>query len=230
MYIKQAGLITFTDLGKLFTLMPPHREVIAKEQSMNIKLLAAAAALTLSAAAFASPAVTLDYAHWQARAGGENGRTSGVGIGIEQTSESIPNGFYGRFEYGHSSKSDADFYEVQAGYSHNFVQKNGLYLNGKIGMGYAVADVKRLRNRNNFLTLPIGAEAGWQSNGGFGVYAGLGYKWAFDLTSENSCADGWQSNSNGRGTCSHHGGISHANDKMGTVKGATANVGLRYSF
>jgi len=56
MYIKQADLITFTDLGKLFTLMPPHREVITKEQSMTIKLLAATVALTLSAAAFASPA------------------------------------------------------------------------------------------------------------------------------------------------------------------------------
>lgn len=47
---------------------------------MNIKLLAAAAALTLSTAAFASPAVTLDYTHWQARVGGENGRTSGARV------------------------------------------------------------------------------------------------------------------------------------------------------
>ncbi|WP_239991876.1 DUF3761 domain-containing protein [Neisseria lactamica] len=63
------------------------------------------------------------------------------------------------------------------------------------------------------------------------VAANAGYKIAWELSGGSTCHDGWHSPSQGQGTCSHHGGVAETHkEKIGTARGATFGLGLKYSF
>lgn len=142
----------------------------------------------------------------------------------------LPSTGYARAEYQRSGSWDADVVEVQGGYRYSFYSRDSVSVSGRVGVGVASADIDAYRNTNQFVTLPLAVEVGYRPTEKFEVYGRAGYKWAFDVTSDNTCRDGSGSNSSGRGTCSWHGGVSHRSDKVGTVHGPTLNVGVRYNF
>ncbi|NSM11372.1 hypothetical protein G5C01_08435 [Moraxella bovoculi] len=196
---------------------------------MKKYLILALAVATASVAHANTPknlSVFADYSAYDAKSDAGDSKLTGFGIGLSSSPHN--HGFYGGFDY---LKNDGiKLYHMDFGYQHNLYNQNGLYALGKIGAGFASADVDALSNKNNFLTLPIGAEIGYTFTPNISAYAGVGYQWSFDLTSETTCKDGTQSDSAGRGTCSWHGGVAYYNDKIGTVNGLSYNAGLRYNF
>lgn len=194
---------------------------------MKVKTLAF---ILLSAASLPAAAIStgLDYSGYYADTSDGNANLSGVGI--EVSSATTGNGWYARVEYQHSSRWDAGVGEIQGGYQHSFYNSDNVYVSGRVGLGVAQADIEGYRNTNQFVTLPLAVEAGYRPAQQFEIFGRVGYKWAFDVTSDNTCRDGSGSSSNGRGTCSWHGGVSHRSDKVGTVHGPTLNVGVRYNF
>lgn len=194
---------------------------------MKLKFFAALAAFATSANLYAVD-LTADYHLWNAKAEGESRNLNGVGIGVS-TDVARRHGLYARADY--QSGKDVSVGGIEAGYQHSFLpDSRRAYLLGKVGVGYAVADIDGVNADNDFVTLPIGLEAGYRFNGRLGIYAGVGYKWAFNTTENTTCADGRTTDSTGRGSCSYHGGIAQYNEKIGDVSGANLRVGLRFSF
>ncbi|WP_274584071.1 hypothetical protein V9W64_10770 [Neisseria leonii] len=195
----------------------------------NILIPALLAASLCAASAAHALSLTADYAHNNGKAGSVKAKLNGAGIGISSDPDAA-NGFYGRFDIMREGKIKANYLELQGGYQRNLYSSQNVYLLGKIGVGYGRLSIKDAKNDNNFITLPVGLEAGYKVNGQFSLYAGAGYKWAFDTTDNTTCRSGKTTDSTGRGTCSKNGGIAFYNDKVGNVRGATANIGLRYNF
>lgn len=196
--------------------------------ALTFVLLALSTALTTTAYANTPKnlSLSIEYSAYDAKSDSGDSKLTGLGVGLSTLPQN--NGMYGGFEY---LKDDGiKMYHVDVGYQHNFYNQGGLYALGKIGLGYAAADIDALANDNDFMTLPVAAEVGYSITPNFSAYMGAGYQWSFDLTSDTTCRDGSQSNSVGSGTCSWHGGVAYYNDKIGTVDGLTYNAGLRYNF
>lgn len=139
------------------------------------------------------------------------------------------NGIWSKFEFQKNDDYSADYYEASFGGQYNLVNLNGLYLTGTYGLGIGFAKVDGFDN-STFITVPVGLEAGYNFTPRFALFTGIGYKWAWDVSSSSTCNDGSSSNSVGSGTCSYHGGINHYNDNIGNFDGLTYKFGMRYSF
>lgn len=195
---------------------------------MKLKTLVFVLLSAVSAHA-AAVSVSVDYSGHYADTKDGSANLSGVGVEVSSHS-AAEHGWYARAEYQRSGSWDADVVEVQGGYRYSFYSRDSVSVSGRVGVGVASADIDAYRNTNQFVTLPLAVEVGYRPTEKFEVYGRAGYKWAFDVTSDNTCRDGSGSNSSGRGTCSWHGGVSHRSDKVGTVHGPTLNVGVRYNF
>ena len=139
-------------------------------------------------------------------------------------------GAYGRFNLLGNNKFDLDFYELEGGGQLNLLNVQGFYVLATAGIGVAGADSSYLDNSVTFLSLPVGLEAGFSPIAEFSLYAGVGYKWLFDVTGKTTCNDGTTTNSTGHGACSYHDGIDYYNDTVGDADGVTFRAGLRVNF
>ncbi len=139
-------------------------------------------------------------------------------------------GAYGRFDYLSNNEFDVDYYELQGGGQLNLVNAGGFYLLATAGLGFAGADSSYLDNSVNFVSLPVGLEAGFSPIPELSLYAGVGYKWLFDVTGKTTCNDGTTTNSTGHGACSYHDGIDYYNETIGDADGVTYRAGLRVNF
>ena len=151
------------------------------------------------------------------------------GLGIGFSSSPYQNGLWGKFEYQNNSEYDGNAYEFSFGGHLNFINLNGFYALGTLGTGVSVLDADGF-DTSTYFTIPVGLEAGYAFTQNFSLYTGIGYKWAWDISSSTTCENGTQSNSVGSGACSHNGGIDHYNYTIGDFDGVTYKAGLRYNF
>lgn len=151
------------------------------------------------------------------------------GFGIGFSSSPHKKGFWGKVEYQQNDDYDGDAYEFSFGGHLNLIDANGFYALGTIGTGVSILDVEGF-DTSSYWTLPIGLEAGYTFTPSFSLYAGIGYKWSWDISASTTCENGTQSNSVGSGTCSSNGGIDHYNYTIGDYDGTTYKAGLRYNF
>lgn len=193
------------------------------------KIIAGLSLIAIASFANAT-SVSVDYTGMNAKSTDSNTKIdlSGVGVGISTSPQN--HGWWAKMQYQTASKYDVDYFDIAGGGQYNFVSTNQFYVLGTVGVGFATASSSSLRNNVNFITLPIGLEAGYNLTQQFSVYGGLGYKFLWEVTSPTTCNNGTQSNSTGRGTCSSNGGVNHYNDKVGDLKGVTYNLGIRYNF
>ena len=151
------------------------------------------------------------------------------GFGVGFSSSPYKNGLWGKFEYQKNSEYDGNAYEFSFGGHLNFINLNGFYALGTLGTGVGVLDADGF-DTSTYFTIPIGLEAGYTFTPNFSLYTGIGYKWAWDISSSTTCENGTQSNSVGSGACSHNGGIDYYNYTIGDFDGVTYKAGFRYNF
>lgn len=160
----------------------------------------------------------------------ENNIDEGIkGFGVGYSSSPHKNGFWGKFEHQQSNEYDGKSYEVSFGGHLNFLNINGFYGLGTLGFGVSVLDADGF-DTSTYMTIPVGLEFGYTFTPSLSLYTGVGYKWAWDVSSTTTCKNGSQSNSAGSGTCSWNGGIDHYNYTIGDFDGLTYKAGVRYNF
>lgn len=158
----------------------------------------------------------------------QNVDLTGVSFGL--STSPFRSGFWGAVDLLNDDNLDTTYAEARFGGHINLVSQDGFYLNGSVGLGYANASSSLLYNDVQFMTLPIGLEAGFSLAPQLSIYGGVGYKWLFDVTSNTTCNDGTTTNSVGRGSCSYHSGIAYYNDQVGDADGVELKAGLRLNF
>lgn len=205
-------------------------------------LLAATASTAVHAGQFGMPgmsgspavpgmgmSVFAEYSRQDAKLDSEDTiKLRGGALGV--SSNPALSGAYGRIDYLSDSDFDVDYYEFQGGGQLNLMNAGGFYLLATAGIGFSGADSSYLDNTVNFVTLPIGLEAGFSPLPELSLYAGVGYKWLFDVTGKTTCNDGTTTNSTGRGACSYHDGIDYYNETIGDADGVSFRAGLRLNF
>ena len=152
----------------------------------------------------------------------------GISIGI--STSPYRHGLWAALDVLRDDSEDFNYAEARFGGHLNFINQNNLYLIGTLGVGFANARSSQLYNDVQFFTLPVGLVAGYSVMPQLSFYAGVGYKWQFEVTPNTTCNDGTSSNSVGSGTCSHHHGIYSYNDQVGDAEGMEYKLGLRYNF
>ena len=106
---------------------------------------------------------------------------NGVAIGFS-SSPTQKYGYWGKFDYSTSSKTDSNFYEGTLGINYNLINESNFYLNGMAGIGYARIDSGVTSSNLNFISLPLGVEGGYSLTPKLDLFASVGYKWLFDTT------------------------------------------------
>lgn len=157
------------------------------------------------------------------------------GFALGWSSLPYQSGMWGKFEYSENKDFDADYFEFSFGGHKSFYSAKNAYLIGTLGMGIGVLGADGFDDTLYF-TVPVGLEAGFNFTPNLALYAGMGYKWAWDISFDEDrtlCNDGTWSDSVGRGTCSWHGGVAYPqpdSNTIGNYDGVTYKFGLRYSF
>lgn len=126
-------------------------------------------------------------------------------------------GDFGVYEkYEHQNESQIKYNEMSTGVQYKFLKQNNAYLMGTAALGYGWGETKETKIDLEFLTLPVGLEAGYSFTPNFDLYGGVGYKWLWDRTENVGCSMYvcWS----GRG------------DVVGDTDGVTYKAGLRYNF
>lgn len=232
----------------------------SRKQLIGSSVLVCVAAGLLAAEASAKSDISqnlfssIEYANSNIEfdAGGK-AKTKGILLGLSTSPDK--NGIWGKFEYATNSKTSSDLYGGSVGGHLNFITKNNFYLNGFGGVGYTRIESGITNSDLNFITLPIGIEAGYKIISNLDVFANVGYKWMFDLTGSDGyygdnlnsnpnagktlCNDGEWSNSTGSGTCSWHDGVadnqpiyigSGGKISLGDAQAPIYGAGLRFQF
>lgn len=153
---------------------------------------------------------------------------SGVAVGI--STSPYRHGFWAGLDLLRDDKEDFDYAELRFGGHLNLISQDGFYLIGTLGVGFASASSEQLYNDVQFVTLPIGLEAGYSLVPNVNLYGGVGYKWQREVTPDKTCNDGTVTNSNSPRACRHHDGLYAYNDKVGDAEGAEFKVGVRVNF
>lgn len=201
----------------------------------------AATATLIAGTAQAVPAsnftLSAEYAQFDAKP--DFGETIKLkGFALTAMPNPVYSGLFGKLDILSDDEFDMDYWELSGGYQHNLVNQGNLYALATIGLGYAQVESSYLDEDINFLSIPVGFEAGYTFIPQASIFAGLGYKWLIDSASEDEggsvCRDGWHSKSIGKqGACSHHGGVAYtqsSDDSSNSADGVTYKVGLRYNF
>lgn len=123
-----------------------------------------------------------------------------------------------------------NYSDISIKYSHPLYSLESLDVFWNAGFGASFIDYELYGNPNTLLSLPLGISATYHFNKKLGVNFSSSYKLYTDLTSPTVCNDGSESQSTGSGTCSHHGGISRYNDKIGNGGGLNVGLGIIYSY
>ncbi|MFU8618336.1 MULTISPECIES: outer membrane beta-barrel protein [Neisseria] len=200
------------------------------------------AILSLTALTSYSANLSIDYTGWNAKAPEVNSKADLRGISLEYlgNSDSSPaKGWYVRTQYSTGKVTESmvngkiKMTELEGGYKYPIIEGKSAYLSGKAGIGFAYTTVKAnaVSDSVSHITFPFGLEAGIKANSKLTVAANAGYKFGWELSGGSTCRDGWNSPSQGKGSCSHHGGVAETHEeKIGKVRGATFGLGLKYSF
>jgi hypothetical protein len=152
----------------------------------------------------------------------------GVSLGLGTSPQF--SGFWGAVDILSDDYLDTTYGEARFGGHVNLISQDGLYLNGTLGLGYAIATSSLLPNDVDFLTLPIGLELGFSPVPQLSIYGGVGYKWLYDITSNTTCNDGTTTNTVGSSACSFNSGIAYYNDSVGDADGIEFKIGLRLNY
>ena len=209
---------------------------------MQILLLLSSLLLSLSVYAqyprVATPSASIfaEYSHFRGELEwGDKIQLDGFAFGISHSPHQ--HGLWAKFDALSEDDFKVDYNEFAIGGQYNFLNDNGLYLLGTLGLGYAWADSEYLSEEVTFLSIPLGLEVGLSFNPNMSFYAGVGYKWLLELQDDrygSRCNDGTWSNSVGPGTCSWHGGVSYTHwgseDLVGNVNGFSYRAGMRFNF
>ena len=91
-------------------------------------------------------------------------------------------GYWGKLEVSQNSKSKSEYYEGTWGLHYNLLNKGNFYLNGLVGIGYTRIDSGITSSNLNFISVPVGIEAGYSFAKNLDLFANVGYKWMFDMT------------------------------------------------
>lgn len=137
-------------------------------------------------------------------------------------------GYWGKFEYSNSSKTDSSYYEGTLGIQHNLFNQGNFYLNGLAGIGYTRIDSGITDSNLNFVSVPLAVEGGYSLTPKLDLYASIGYKWLFDTTGRGGyygngkvstgsstgnnsgkvlCGDGTWFDGSDTSLCATHGGV-----------------------
>ncbi|WP_026470105.1 hypothetical protein [Alkanindiges illinoisensis] len=115
-------------------------------------------------------------------------------------------GYWGKFEYSNSSKTDSNYYEGTLGINYNLFNQGNFYLNGLAGIGYTRIESGITSSNLNFISVPLAVEGGYSLTPKLDLYASVGYKWLFDTTGR----DGYYGNgkvSTGSSTANNSGKV-----------------------
>ena len=209
---------------------------------VNMKKFILLAILSLTASTSYSANLSTDYSVWNAKAPEVNSKANLHGISLEylgNTESSPAKGWYVRTQYStgkiteNSATGKVKITELDGGYKYPIIEGKTAYLSGKAGIGFAYTTVKAnaVSDSVSHITLPVSLEVWLKVSPKLTVAANAGYKIAWELSGGSTCHDGWHSPSQGQGTCSHHGGVAETHkEKIGTARGATFGLGLKYSF
>jgi hypothetical protein len=151
-------------------------------------------------------------------------KLQGLAIGI--STSPYRHGFWAALDLLRDDKQDFDYAEVRVGGHLNLFSQDGFYLIGTLGVGFANASSSQLYNDVQFVTIPVGLEAGYKLIPNVNLYGGVGYKWQREVTADKTCNDGTVSNS----SCRHHDGLYAYNDQVGDADGTEFKLGVRVSF
>ncbi len=91
-------------------------------------------------------------------------------------------GYWGKFEYSTSNKTDSNYYEGSVGLNYNLLSQGNFYINGLAGLGYTRIESGITDSNLNFISLPLGVEGGYSLTPKLDLFASVGYKWLFDMT------------------------------------------------
>lgn len=123
---------------------------------------------------------TLEYTHSDIEFDtGLKSKFDGAVIGFGSDSRE-QYGYWGKLEVSQNSKSE--YYEGTWGLHYNLLNKGNFYLNGLGGIGYTRIDSGITSSNLNFISVPVGIEAGYSLTKNLDLFANVGYKWLFDMT------------------------------------------------
>lgn len=153
------------------------------------KIILLAVASILSSFAFGAEqtsgySTTFEYTHSNVEFDTDI-ETSFNGAAIGFSTSPRQHGIWGKAEFSTSSKTDSNYYEGTIGGHYNILNKGNFYLNGLAGVGYTRIDSGITDSNLNFISLPVGIEAGYSITNRLDLFANVGYKWLFDLSSKN---------------------------------------------
>jgi hypothetical protein len=98
-------------------------------------------------------------------------------------------GYWGKLEISQNNKSKSEYYEGTVGLHYNLLNKDDFYLNGLAGIGYTRIDSGITSSNLNFISVPVGIEAGYSLAKNLDLFANVGYKWMFDMTGNKGYFD-----------------------------------------
>lgn len=125
---------------------------------------------------------TFEYAHSDIKFDtGLKSKFDGAAIGFGSDPRE-QYGYWGKLEVSQNSKSKSEYYEGTWGLHYNLLNKGNFYLNGLAGIGYTRIDSSITSSNLNFISVPVGMEAGYSVAKNLDLFANVGYKWMFDMT------------------------------------------------
>ena len=96
---------------------------------------------------------------------------SAIGFGSDPREQY---GYWGKLELSQNSKSDSEYYEGTIGVHYNLFARDGFYLNGLAGIGYTRIDSGITSSNLNFISVPVGIEAGYSVAKNLDLFANVG--------------------------------------------------------
>lgn len=162
-----------------------------------------------------------------------NGMNKSIGIGTKVDDFSMQMGF---------SHLSTSYSEINISAMYDFYKKENISVYAKLDYGLGTLDISSYKNSNDLSRYSAGIGVKYKYSENISI---LGEVIAHSFTDDTSggesfygslCNDGTYSESTGRGTCSHHGGVyssgyySNDVDLAGDGSGTEFGVSIRYSF
>ena len=155
-------------------------------------------------------------------------KAAGFSIGYQWDSEKASP--YIEFQMNSNDDEDFDYRAVNFGTKFFFVTKSKFTFGFDVEGGAGRADIKNAQNAFSFLSIGGGVFVDFNITENIGLFLNSKYMHYIDITRNTKCKDSTLSDSIGRGTCSHHGGIDFYQDKIGNAGGLKLSLGLKFSF
>jgi hypothetical protein len=159
-----------------------------------------------------------------------DGYLSGAGIGWETQIADGKGTLYFEGQHTRSSQEELSMLSLVAGARLPIVRTSRVRVSVQGDLGYSRARLKRFRNANQLAPLAAGVRMDLRIIPQVSVNGTVAGRVFEDVTAPTTCNDGSTSRSTGQGTCSHHGGIDHYNDQIGSGHGLELVLGVSFWF